>query len=320
MDLVPDIVITVAANERIVDVADYGRMGDSREERPSLADLRVQGRIDIHIMFEHRQVPVPEMEADRGPVIARIGLQDAAGRPFVFVLRFRGEFPVGTHPVVAVREQSGIQAQVRVIRIERQAAPLERLRSAEVPVHERSADAQFVARRHVGGFHRQDGRKRLAVFAAVSAHGEAHAFEQEGRETPALRLSFDVRAVRDQDVHAVDEGLAFLAVAAPDIQFPVLPHFLGAWQYLQGRHHVTAGIAGHDHVQRIQGLELGTLAHAVRAGRHHNLVDGRRLLAHAYVQVGKTGRIGGQGIVFISQESRAKCQFPDPSGHEREPA
>ena len=305
MDLVPCVVVVVSGDEGIVNVAENEGFRDAGEEGIAFAELGTHGGIGIHIILFHQQVPAVRPHADDGPVVTGVGLQDDVTGEFRLELRLAREFLVRAGPVDTVREEFRVQVQVGQVGVEREAALLEGFGAADVPVHEGGADAQLVARGHVGGFHRQDGRERLSVFAAVTAQGEAHSLEQERREAAPLVLALHVRAVRDKDVHAVHEGLALLAFAAADIEFSILPYLLGAGQDLERGHDVSAGIAGHHDVEGVHGLDPVALADAVGARRHDDLVDGGGLLAQAEFHIIKFGGVGHEGFVLIAQHRRA---------------
>ena len=307
--LVPEIMIMVPRDQRVIDVADHRGICRTGEEGVAAAEAGIQRHVAVGVVLRHRQAAVVELLAHAGQVIAGIGLQDRVGRELQLVLPFPAELVVRTRPGAAVRKDGVVESHVDIVHVEGKAAAVEGLGAAHVPVHERGADAQLVARGHVGGLHRQHGGQRLAVLAAVAAQREAHSLEEEGREAPALVLTLDVRAVRDQDVHPVDEGLALLALAAADVELAVLADLLRTGQDLQGRDEVPAGVARHHHVQRIQLLELVALAHAERAGGHHHLVDGGRFLAQADVQLAEPGQVRGHIEVFIAEEDRAHRPF-----------
>ena len=87
-------------------------------------------------------------------------------------------------------------------------------------------------------------------------------------------------------MHAIDEGLALVALTAAYIQLTVFAHLLRTRQGLQSRHDVAARVTAHHHIERIHCLEVVALAEAVGAGRYHHLVDGGGTLMHLNSKVG----------------------------------
>ena len=304
VQLVAEIMVMVPRHAGALHVVDHRGVGRADEEAVAAVEAGVQRRVAIDVVLAHRQVAVRLPLAHAGQVVAGVGLEDGARGDFHLVLRLAGKLAVRARPGAAVREDRVVEPHVRQRCIEGKAAPAESLGAAHVPVHERGADAQLVGLGHVRGLHREHGRKGLAVLAAVAAEREAHALEEEGREAAALGLPLHVGAVRSQDVHPVDEGLALLALAAADVELAVLPYLLRAGQGLQGRDEVPAGVARHHHVQRIHFLELVALAHAERAGGHDHLVDRGGLLPQPDVQRAERGQVGSNIEVFIAQQYR----------------
>ena len=121
-------------------------------------------------------------------------------------------------------------------------------------------------------------------------------------------------------MHPVDESLAFPAISATDIQFPVLPHLLRSRERLQGRHDVTAGVAGHHHVEGIHRLVIRGLSETERAGGDHHLVDGRGSLVHADGEMVHIADISRQGYFIISDASDLEGGLTLLVGGEGEPS
>ena len=81
-------------------------------------------------------------------------------------------------------------------------------------------------------------------------------------------------------MHAVNERLTLVALAATDVEFAVLAHLLCAGQRLQGCHDVAARVARHHNVQGVHRLEVVALAEVVAAGGDHHFIDGGCAFAH----------------------------------------
>ena len=117
-------------------------------------------------------------------------------------------------------------------------------------------------------------------------------------------------------MHAVDEGLALVALAAAYIQFTVFAHLLRTRQGLQSRHDVAARITAHHHIERIHRLEVVALTEAVGTGRYHHLVDGCCPLVHLNGKVGELR--GSQRIVIEAEVCHLQCHLTRTIGLERE--
>ena len=106
-------------------------------------------------------------------------------------------------------------------------------------------------------------------------------------------------------MHAIDECLTFLALAASHVELAIFAHFLRARQCLQSCYDVATRVARHHHIERIHCLETVALAETEGAGRYHHFVDGGSPLIHTDGEIVQLTDVGFQREVDIADE----CHF-----------
>ena len=135
MHFVAEVVIVVACGLGIVDIGEDRGVGNAGEERVAAAKSRLMGDVRIKVVLLQREVAPLGMQPYGGQIVADIRLQNTR-RELLLVLSLARQLAVRTAEIEPLREQTVVETHAREGSVEREAAILERLGAADVPVHQ----------------------------------------------------------------------------------------------------------------------------------------------------------------------------------------